>query len=65
MKRIPQQELLDTDAGTPAEVASTLADLRMFNRWFGGVAVTTRLVDRVVEATKSESLSLLDVAAGA
>jgi len=65
MKRIPQQELLDTDAGTPAEVASTLADLRMFNRWFGGVAVTTRLVDRVVEKTKSESLSLLDVAAGA
>jgi ubiquinone/menaquinone biosynthesis C-methylase UbiE len=65
MKRIPQQELLDTDAGTPAEVASTLADLRMFNRWFGGVVVTTRLVDRVVEETKSESLSLLDVAAGA
>jgi ubiquinone/menaquinone biosynthesis C-methylase UbiE len=65
MKRIPQQELLDTDAGTPAEVASTLADLRMFNRWFGGVVVTTRLVARVVEKTKSESLSLLDVAAGA
>lgn len=65
MKRIPQQELLDTDAGTPAEVAGTLVDLRMFNRWFGGVAVTTRLVERVIEETKSESLSLLDVAAGA
>jgi ubiquinone/menaquinone biosynthesis C-methylase UbiE len=65
MKRIPQQELLDTDAGTPAEVAGSLADLRMFNRWFGGVAVTTRLVDRVVEETKSKYFSLLDVAAGA
>jgi ubiquinone/menaquinone biosynthesis C-methylase UbiE len=65
MKRTPTDELLDRDAGTPAEVAGSLADLRMFNRWCGGTTVTSRLVDRVIQQAGSESLSLLDVAAGA
>jgi ubiquinone/menaquinone biosynthesis C-methylase UbiE len=65
MKRIPSHELLDTDAGTPEEISGTLTDLRMFNRWFGGISCTTRLVDQVVSRTKSTSLSWLDVAAGA
>ena len=64
MKRIPSHELLDTDAGTPGEVAGSLSDLRMFNRWFGGTSCTYRLVARVARETKSNSLSLLDVAAG-
>ena len=65
MKRIPSHELLDTDAGTPEEISGTLTDLRMFNRWFGGISCTTRLVDQVARRTKSTSLAWLDVAGGA
>jgi ubiquinone/menaquinone biosynthesis C-methylase UbiE len=65
MKRIPTPELLDTDAGTPGEVADSLVDLRMFNRWFGGTPCTSRLVERVARDTRSNSLTWLDVAAGA
>jgi Methyltransferase domain len=64
MKRIPSHELLDSDDGTPEEIADSLTDLRMFNRWFGGTSCTTRLVERVAQRAKSTSLSWLDVAAG-
>jgi ubiquinone/menaquinone biosynthesis C-methylase UbiE len=64
MKRIPNDELLDSDAGTPQEIADSLVDLRMFNRWFGGTACTSQLVEIVARETKAASLSLLDVAAG-
>lgn len=80
MKRLPTLELLDTDAGTPAEVAASLSDLRMINRWFGGVDTMVRLVKRVFvneaprdgardifarqTGDKPVSLSLLDVASG-
>lgn len=47
MKRVPTLELLDTDAGTSAEVAASLADLHMINRWFGGVATTVNLTRRI------------------
>jgi hypothetical protein len=36
----------------------------MFNRWFGGTACTSRLLERVIRETKSSSLSWLDVASG-
>jgi SAM-dependent methyltransferase len=49
MKRTPTLELLDTDAGTPAEIAGSLADLRMINRWFGGVATMVELTRRVAQ----------------
>jgi ubiquinone/menaquinone biosynthesis C-methylase UbiE len=65
MKRQPSHELLDTDDGTPQEIASSLTDLRMFNRWFGGLTCTTSLVERVARDTGMKSLSWLDVAAGA
>jgi ubiquinone/menaquinone biosynthesis C-methylase UbiE len=65
MKRQPSHELLDSDAGTPREIASSLTDLRMFNRWFGGLTCTTGLVQRVARAAGMNSLSWLDVAAGA
>jgi len=45
MRRIPSTELLDTDSGTPAEIAASLADLRMINRWFGGTETTVQLVE--------------------
>jgi ubiquinone/menaquinone biosynthesis C-methylase UbiE len=64
MKRIPITELLDSDAGTPAEVAGSLADLRWFNRWFGGVRATRKMVEHVTWATNATDLSLLEVAAG-
>src|SRR5262244_1956637 len=64
MKRTPTVELLDTDAGTPEEVAASLADLRWFNRWFGGIQTTRRLVEHVAQSAGMTSLSLLDVAAG-
>lgn len=65
MKRIPRRELLDTDEGTPGEISASLSDLRMFNRWFGGISCSTSLVDRVLQHTNSNALSWLDVAAGA
>jgi ubiquinone/menaquinone biosynthesis C-methylase UbiE len=64
MKRVVRAELLDSDAGTPAEVARSLADLRLVNRWFGGVATTSALVEHVVESTGRTDFSLLEVAAG-
>ena len=64
MKRVATPELLDTDSGTPAEVAGSLSDLRQINRLFGGVATTQDMVLRVARKLNSSSLSLLEVAAG-
>ena len=63
MKRVVIPELLDTDAGTRAEVEASLADLRMVNRWFGGARVMCDLVERVATRTAATELSMLDVAA--
>jgi ubiquinone/menaquinone biosynthesis C-methylase UbiE len=53
MIRIPTPELLDTDAGTPAEVAASLNDLRHINRWFGGTGTSVDLVRRVAQADEA------------
>jgi len=65
MKRVPTAELLDSDAGTPHEIARSLADLRRVNRWFGGLATTEALVMHAFGELRTTSLSLLEVAAGA
>lgn len=65
MKRVAIPELLDTDSGTPAEIATSLSDLRRINRWFGGLATTQALIGHVAEKLHARSLSLLEVAAGA
>jgi len=65
MKRVAIPELLDTDSGTPAEIADSLDDLRRVNRWFGGNATTQSLVGHVVRKIEARSLSLVEVAAGA
>ena len=57
-------ELLDTDSGTPAEVAGSLADLRWFNRSFGGIATVRTLIEEAVRQSKGAELSALEVAAG-
>lgn len=62
MKRVVVPELLDDDRGTPQQVADSLQDLRMFNRWFGGNASATELLRRVAGRSGSTDLTLVDVA---
>ena len=64
MRRVVIPELLDTDSGTPAEVATALSDLRHINQWFGGISATQSMVTRVTQKLKAGSLSLLEIAAG-
>ncbi len=64
MKRVVVAELLDTDAGTPREVATSLKDLRMFNSWFGGVHTMSSLLRRVVQQRGLKQISWVDVAGG-
>jgi ubiquinone/menaquinone biosynthesis C-methylase UbiE len=65
VKRVVISELLDTDSGTPAEVAAALSDIRQINRWFGGIATTQSMIAQVARKHGARSLSLLEVAAGA
>lgn len=65
MRRVVIPELLDTDTGTPAEIASALSDLRHINQWFGGIAATQSMIVQVTKRVGVTSLSLLEVAAGA
>jgi len=65
MKRVAIPELLDTDSGTPSQIATSLSDLRRINHWFGGFATSRSMVERVAEATNARSLSVLEVACGA
>ena len=64
MKRVPQHEILDSDAVGPEEAAQSLRDLRWVNRWFGGVRVTADLLRRAMQARNLRSASVLEVAAG-
>ena len=65
MKRVVKPELLDTDSGTPAEIATALSDLQHINQWFGGIAATQSMIARVAQKVGARWLSLLEVAAGA
>jgi SAM-dependent methyltransferase len=62
MKRVVVPELLDSDAGTPREVEGSIADLRMFNRVFGGVHTMSSLLQRVAGQRGLKELSWVDVA---
>jgi hypothetical protein len=64
MQRINTQEILDSAACPPLEVEASLRDLCRMNRWFGGVATTRKLIERVASATGSKRFSVLEVAAG-
>ncbi|HEY2171993.1 MAG TPA: methyltransferase domain-containing protein [Candidatus Angelobacter sp.] len=64
MKRVVVEELLDSDAGTPGEVAGSLKDLRMFNSWFGGVHTMSSLLRRVAQQRGLKQISWVDVAGG-
>jgi ubiquinone/menaquinone biosynthesis C-methylase UbiE len=65
MRRVVIPELLDTDSGTPADIAAALSDLRHINQWFGGIAATQSMIAQVAGKLGVTSLSLLEVAAGA
>ena len=62
MNRASIPELLDTDAGTAGEVASSLSDLRRINRWFGGTSTTAQMIRLIAAKTGMNHFSLLDVA---
>lgn len=62
MKRSVTQELLDSDAGSVAQVQSSLNDLRRINRWWGGIRVMRKLVTRVARQGACKTISYLDVA---
>jgi hypothetical protein len=64
LKRIPQHEILDSDAVSPEEAVKSLRDLRWVNRWFGGVRTTTGLLRRAMRARNLRAASVLEVAAG-
>jgi hypothetical protein len=64
MKRVNIPEILDTDACPPGEVQTSLQDIGRVNRWFGGIATTKALIERVARATERKHFSLLEVAAG-
>jgi ubiquinone/menaquinone biosynthesis C-methylase UbiE len=64
MQRVDAPEILDSDNCSPADVEATLQDLGRVNRWFGGVATTQRMVNRVAQASGAKHFSLLEVAAG-
>lgn len=65
MQREVVPELLDSDGGTPGEVEGSLADLRMFNRYFGGVRAMSALLRDVALGLRLKEMKWLDVAGGA
>ncbi|HZQ67526.1 MAG TPA: methyltransferase domain-containing protein [Terriglobales bacterium] len=64
MERVVIPELLDTDDGSPEEVAESLADIGWVNRWFGGVATACSMIEHVSRKSGKQHLSILEVAAG-
>jgi ubiquinone/menaquinone biosynthesis C-methylase UbiE len=64
MKRTDSPEILDSEDCPSAEVETSLRDLCRINRWFGGVATTRKLIERVSSATGQKHFSMLEVAAG-
>jgi len=64
MQRVNTPEILDSDQCPPHEVEASLQDLSRINRWFGGVATTRALIERVAATTGKNHFSLLEVAAG-
>jgi hypothetical protein len=64
MQRTSTPEILDSEDCPPGEVEASLRDISRINRWFGGVATTRKLIERVAAATRRKHFSVLEVAAG-
>lgn len=64
MLRVSRPEILDSGTCPPAEIETSLRDLCRINRWFGGVATTRSLMERVSSVTGQKHFSVLEVASG-
>src|SRR5260370_35738471 len=64
MQRADAQEILASDGCSGRDVQGALAVLGRINRWFGGVATTRKMVERVAKVTGAKDFSLLEAAAG-
>jgi len=64
MNRVVSAELLDTDDGSPSEIAASLQDLEFLNWAFGGEATTLSLLRQVAAKAGRSSLRLLEIGAG-
>jgi len=64
MLRVPSQEWLDDDLGTPAEIKRSFDDLWRINRWLGGVSGCLHLLDRYFARRDSRRVRVLEVGAG-
>jgi ubiquinone/menaquinone biosynthesis C-methylase UbiE len=64
MQRIDAPEILDSDGCTLCDTQAALRVIGRINRWFGGIATTQNMVERVARATQVNHFSLLEVASG-
>ena len=64
MKRVLEEEWLDGDLGTPAEVASALRSIGAVNRLFGGNRTHTMLLRKIAGRAGLKRLVVLEVASG-
>jgi SAM-dependent methyltransferase len=64
MQRVNTREILDSETCPPLEAEASLRDICRINRWFGGVATTRSMIERVASATGEKTFSLLEVGAG-
>ncbi len=62
--RSHELELLDAPAAVEADLARSLAEVRLVNRWLGGTAVALEFLCRRPELRPGHTFALLDVATG-
>lgn len=61
MRRVVTPELLDREQWSSPEVGTALGDLRLINRWFGGIGTTTSMLKKVAGRRNLREMSVLDV----
>jgi len=65
MERLVEDEWLDEDRGTPAEIDAALDSVTFVNQRFGGVRLHARLLDRALGgASREQRPHILEVASG-
>jgi SAM-dependent methyltransferase len=63
MRRIDAPEILDSECSCD-EVRSALRTIGRVNRWFGGVAASQKMIERIARDTGRTQISMLEVACG-
>jgi ubiquinone/menaquinone biosynthesis C-methylase UbiE len=65
MERVVDDEWLDDDRGTPAEIAASLKSITLVNKRFGGVRLHARLLKRALtRVPRGRRPHILEVASG-